>query len=146
MVTRSSQAAFRRACYDTRVARILMVDDDETLLQVMGDYLESAGHAVARCADPTQAAELAEKTAPDLAILDYEMPRLSGTQLLTELRGGGRTHALPVIFLSGVEGILYASQVAPDPRVRYLRKPASFDDLDGAIAALLGPKGRSKNA
>ena len=128
------------------MARILMVDDDELLLEVTGDYLESRGHAVERCSDPTQAAELAEKTAPDLAIVDYEMPRLSGTQLLTELRSGGRTHLLPVIFLSGVEALRYASQVPPDPLVRFLQKPAAFDDLDGAIAALLDPEGWSKNA
>lgn len=128
------------------MARILMVDDDELLLQVTGDYLESCGHVVERCGDPTRAAELAEKTAPDLAILDYEMPRLSGTHLLTELRSGGRTHSLPVIFLSGVEALRYASQVPPDPLVRFLKKPVGFDDLDGAIAALLDPEGWSKNA
>ncbi|MFI5344763.1 MAG: response regulator [Elusimicrobiota bacterium] len=128
------------------MARVLMVDDDETLLQVISDYLESRGHQVARCGDPTAAAEIAEKTAPDLAIIDYEMPRLTGTQLLTELRGGGRTHFLPVLFLSGVEPLMYASQTAPDPRVRFLRKPVDFDELDGAIAALLDPEGWSKNA
>lgn len=128
------------------MARILMVDDDELLLQVTGDYLESLGHVVARCGDPESAAELAEKTAPDLAIVDYEMPRLTGTQLLTELRSGGRTHMLPVIFLSGVEALRYASQVPPDPRVRFLQKPVDFDDLEGAISALLDPEGWSKNA
>ena len=120
-----------------------MVDDDELLLQVTGDYLESLGHSVARCDDPTQAAELAEKTAPDIAIVDYEMPRLTGTLLLTELRRGGRTHMLPVIFLSGVEGLSYASQVAPDPRVRYLRKPVNFKDLRDAISDLLDPEAGS---
>ena len=128
------------------MARILMVDDNELLLQVTGDYLESLGHTVERCDDPTAAAEIAEKTAPDLAIVDYEMPRLTGTQLLTELRNGGRTHMLPVIFLSGVEAMRYVSQVPPDPRVRFLQKPVDFEDLEGAIAALLDPDGWSKNA
>ena len=128
------------------VPRVLLIDDDETLLHVVADFLESRGHQVARCSDSSQAAELAEKTAPDLAIVDYEMPRLTGTQLLTELRGGGRTHFLPVLFLSGVEPLLYASQIAPDARVRFLRKPVDFDELEGAIAALLDPEGWSKNA
>jgi two-component system cell cycle response regulator len=123
-----------------------MVDDDETLLMVVSDYLESRGHQVARCGDATLAAELAEKTAPDIAIVDYEMPRLTGTQVLTELRGGGRTHYLPVLFLSGVEPMLYTSQTAPDPRVRFLRKPVDFEELDGAIAALLESNGGPKPA
>lgn len=128
------------------MARILLVDDDEMLLRVTADYLESRGHKVARCSDPTQAAELVEKTGPDLAILDYEMPRLKGPDLLTEMRSAGRGNSLPVIFLSAVEALLYASQVAPDPRVRFLHKPVELDDLDGAIAALLDPEGWSKNA
>lgn len=128
------------------MARILLVDDDETLLRVTADYLESKGHKVARTSDPTQAAELVEKTGPDLAILDYEMPRLKGPDLLTEMRAGGRGNHLPVIFLSAVEALLYASQVPPDPRVRFLHKPVDLEDLDGAIAALLDPEGWSKNA
>lgn len=128
------------------MARILLVDDDEILLRVTADYLESKGHKVTRCSDSTQAAELLEKIGPDLAILDYEMPRLKGPDLLTEMRSGGRGNYLPVIFLSAVEALLYASQVPPDPRVRFLRKPVDLEDLDGAIAALLDPEGWSKNA
>lgn len=128
------------------MARVLLVDDDETLLMVVADYLQSRGHEVQRCPDSTTAAELAEKTAPDIAIIDYEMPRLTGTQLLTELRAGGRTHFLPVLFLSGVGPLIYTSQVAPDPRVRFLQKPVDFDELEGAIAALLDPEGWSKNS
>ena len=128
------------------MARILLVDDDEILLQVAADYLESRGHALTRCLDSTQAVALAEQNAAELAIVDYEMPRLTGTNLLTELRTNARTMALPVIFLSGVEALRYASQVPPDPRVRFLQKPVEFDDLDGAIAALLDPNGWSANA
>ena len=128
------------------MARLLLVDDDLTLLNVISDYLESRGHQVSRCSDPTLASELAEKTAPDLAVVDYEMPGLSGTHLLTEMRGGGRTHRLPVLFLSGVEPLLYASQVAPDPLVRFLRKPVDFKELEGAITALLDPEGWAKKA
>lgn len=128
------------------MARLLLVDDDLTLLNVISDYLEHRGHQVSRCPDPTQATELAEKTAPDLAVVDYEMPGLSGTHLLTELRSGGRTHSLPVLFLSGVDPLLYASQIAPDPLVRFLRKPVDFSELEGAIAALLDPEGWSKNS
>jgi DNA-binding NtrC family response regulator len=123
------------------MAHILMVDDDELMLQVTGDYLVSLGHSAERCDDPTRALERVEKTSPDLAIVDYEMPRLTGTQLLTALRGAG--HMLPVIFLSGFEALRYTSKVPPDPRVRFLQKPVDYDDLRGAISALLDPEGWS---
>ena len=128
------------------MALVLLVDDDELLLEALAAYLESRGHKVTRCCDSSNATELAEKIAPDLAIVDYEMPRLTGTQLLSEFRGGGRTHFLPVLFLSGVEPLTYTSQIAPDARVRFLQKPVDFDELDGAIASLLDPEGWSKNS
>jgi CheY-like chemotaxis protein len=121
------------------MAKILLVDDDETLLRVVADYLRAQGHQVETCAEAERAAEAAEAAAPDLAIVDYEMPRLKGTDLLTELRRRPATGALPVVFLSGVEAMQYASQVPSDPKVRFLRKPADFDQLDLALLALLGP-------
>jgi DNA-binding response OmpR family regulator len=124
------------------MARILIVDDDPVLLKVAGDYLKSRGHDVARCEDPNLAPELAEKLRPDLAILDYQMPGLTGAHLLTELRR--RVPEVPVLFLSGVDAMHYASQIPPDPRVRFLRKPADFSELEGAISALLDPDGWSQ--
>jgi DNA-binding response OmpR family regulator len=126
------------------MARILIVDDDLVLLKVTADYLKSRGHEVSRCEDATKAPELTASFAPDLAILDYQMPGMNGAHLLTELRA--RAHDLPVLFLSGVHALNYASQIPPDPRVRFLTKPADLDELDGAIAALLDPKGWSQNS
>ncbi len=130
----------RGSGYDRRMAKILLVDDDETLLRVVADYLRSRGHRVETCADPEAAAARAEALGADLAIVDYEMPRLKGTDLLTELRRRPATGGLPVAFLSGAEALLLAAQVPPDPKVRFLKKPADFDELDRAVLALLGPE------
>jgi len=125
------------------MAKVLMVDDDMLLLQVTCDFLESRGHSVVRCGDPTEAMSLAEASVPEIAIIDYEMPRLNGTQLLALLRQTESTRALPVIFLSGVDALRFAAQVPPDPRARFLHKPVDFGILDAAIAELLSPDGWS---
>ena len=125
------------------MARILLVDDDENILHAIGAFLEKNGHSVQLCSDPTTAVGLAEKMAADLAIIDYEMPRLTGTQLLALLRAGKITSSLPVLFLSGTQPLNYIFEVRPDSRVRFLSKPVNFDEFKGAIAALLNPEGGS---
>lgn len=114
-----------------------MVDDDENLLQVTGDYLESRGHAITRCNDPMLAVETAKTLLPDLAIVDYEMPGLSGTHLVTALHQEPALSELPIIFLSGIDALTYASQVRPDPRIRFLHKPVKMKELDEMIADIL---------
>lgn len=119
------------------MARILVVDDDKNLLRVTADYLKSRGHKVATCDQPEREGAAAEADEPQLLILDYQMPGVSGPQVLTELRRDAARADVPVIFLSGLEAMDYASQVPPDPKIRFLRKPADFESLDALIAELL---------
>ncbi len=132
--------------YDTRMARILLVDDDEPFTEVLGDFLSRRGHAVSACCDPQEASALADSAAPELAILDFDMPKLNGHELMEKLRGREAFVEMPVVFLSGVEALRFAVDVPPDPRVRFLRKPVDLGELEGAIKALLDPEGWSKNA
>ena len=128
------------------MARILLVDDDEPFLEVLGQFLSGRGHAVTSCADPVEAPALADRDAPDLAILDFDMPRLNGQELLAKLRDHDAFVEMPVVFLSGLETLRFAVEVPPDPKVRFLRKPVDLSELEGAIKALLDPEGWSKNS
>jgi len=127
--------------YDSRVAKLLVVDDEAAFLQVLVDHLKRLGHEVAACSDPREAAALAESSGPELAILDYAMPALKGPELLSRLRG--RNPKLAAIFLSAVPPLRYSSEVPPDPLVRFLSKPVLLDVLDEAIKSLLDPEGWS---
>ena len=127
------------------VARILLVDSDETFLEILGDFLSGRGHTVSCCADPGEAPALADREAPELIITDYEMPRLNGSELVARLRNAAKFHDLPVLFLSGVDALHYAPNMPPDRRVRFLRKPVDLSELEGAIKALLDPEGWSKS-
>lgn len=125
------------------MARILVVDDDPLQRQIVCGLLAAAGHEASDCGDSTKAIALLETVKPDLAIFDYDMPGLTGTELLSQLRardGGGR---LPVIFLSGTDAIRFSAQVAPSPHTRFLQKPVDGKVLAKAIADLLDPEGWS---
>jgi len=128
------------------MARILLVDDDEPFLDVLGDFLSGRGHEVSRCCDPLDATALAEQAVPELAILDFDMPKLNGHELLSKLRDHDEFVEMPVVFLSGLETLRFAVEVPPDPKVRFLKKPVDLGELEGAIKALLDPEGWSKNA
>ena len=79
----------------------------------LGEPEAKAGHRVLGYTDPERAAQAAERTAVDAAILDIMMPGRSGYDLLGALRSDPRTQLLPVLFLSSLDS-------APE-RVRGLR-------------------------
>ncbi|EMA26427.1 response regulator transcription factor [Haloarcula argentinensis] len=82
---------------------ILIVDDDETLRQLLTHRLESAGYTVRVCEDGQAAADLLDtEYEPALAICDVMMPRLDGTRLVRMIRGGELAvrSDLPIVMLT----------------------------------------------
>jgi len=121
------------------MARILLVDDDEAFLEILVEALTKRGHAVVPCSDPLAAPSAADQAPPQIAVLDFDMPRLNGHELLVELRRRKNLARLPAIFLSGIDSMRVAAVVPPDRRVMLLRKPVDMDVLEGAIRDLLDP-------
>lgn len=84
------------------MARILVVDDDRTLLKLVQWRLERAGHEVISLASPQNALELVlAGKVPDAVVLDVSMPEISGVEVLQTLRLGFGLNDLPAVFLSG---------------------------------------------
>ena len=79
------------------MSRILVVDDDRTVSDVVARYLERDGHEVAVVADGLAALDEATSSPPDLVILDLMLPGLSGLEVFRRLREVG---PLPVIMLT----------------------------------------------
>jgi two-component system sensor histidine kinase RpfC len=86
---------------NARKLRILVADDNPTNREVLGKILERGGHAVVQVTDGDQVLDAVEREAPDVIILDRNMPGMSGTEALQALRlmTGGQER-LPVIMLS----------------------------------------------
>lgn len=80
------------------MSRVLVVDDDATVREVVTGYLSRAGLEVCEAGDGPTALELARRTAPDLVVLDIMLPGLDGLEVLRRLRGDHGS--LPVVLLS----------------------------------------------
>ncbi|MEM7025400.1 MAG: phosphate regulon transcriptional regulator PhoB [Pseudomonadota bacterium] len=116
---------------------VLVVEDETALQQVLAYNLERAGFAVEQAFDADEAMTLIAERTPDLVILDWMLPYMSGLELCRQLRRRANTANLPVIMLT-------ARTEEPD-RLRgldtgaddYITKPFSIDELVARIRAVL---------
>ncbi|WP_413230067.1 response regulator transcription factor [Kitasatospora herbaricolor] len=81
-------------------SRILVVDDDPTVAEVVTGYLLRAGYRVDRAADGHEALARAAATRPDLVVLDLMLPGLDGLEVCRRLRAGEGGDRLPVVMLT----------------------------------------------
>lgn len=102
--------------------RVLVAEDNSTNQLIIRQLLESAGHRVVLASDGDEALDLYEAESPDLAILDFNMPERSGTEVASAIRVMEPTGArLPIIILS--------ASVTPEARER--AKQAGADEFVG---------------
>jgi CheY-like chemotaxis protein len=82
-------------------SRILVADDDPDLRDIVTEALEANGFTVFAAADGQEALDVLSAQDVDLAVLDLQMPRRSGQDVISEVRNGGRQPDLPVVVLTG---------------------------------------------
>jgi len=80
--------------------RVLAVDDDPVMLVAIDAALDGAGLDVRTCVDPTRFWAVLEEHQPDLLVLDFDMPGITGPELCRSLRNDERWEGLPVLFLA----------------------------------------------
>jgi len=81
-------------------ATVLLVEDEDTLRRVMRDLLEQEGYAVCEARDGAEALEQVDRFAPDVVLLDLNLPNVDGYTVLAQLRSRPATRNLPVLVLS----------------------------------------------
>jgi two-component system KDP operon response regulator KdpE len=116
------------------MARILVVDDDLSLRELLTDYLGRLGHEVDGAPDGQAALAVIGEAQPDILLLDVTMPGLDGWQTLTRIRA---VSSVPVIMLTarGDESeVLRGFAGGADD---YVTKPFSFAQLGARIKAIL---------
>ncbi len=114
-------------------SRILVVDDDPAIREIIRMYLEREGHTVRTASNTNEALKaLRNDSLPDLMLLDIMMPGDTGWQFLGELEKDPKLSQLPVIAISGLErpeGGEYDSKMLYD----YLVKPFSMAELSRVV-------------
>ena len=114
-------------------ATILVIDDDESIRDLLRMHLSAAGYEVHIAEDAIAAGYLVLRSPPDLIISDVNMPHLDGFELVMAMRGDAAYHGIPVIFLtSAAEGEHRGKELGA---VAYVEKPVRADKLLAVVAA-----------
>lgn len=127
----------RRAPRSTKPSRLLVVEDDAHVRQLLVRSLERAGHELVVAESSEQAVELWNSTDPRPAALvtDVIMPGLPGSTLATTLRQDAPD--LPVLFVSGYASDRVGQDVLADPNTAFVQKPFDLHELIARLDALL---------
>lgn len=94
---------------------VLVVDDEPVIRSLIAAGLSGSDCRVEGVADGESALERARQSQPDLILLDVGLPGINGREVLRRLKADGRTAAIPVLYLTGLE-------------------PAATDDVEGVIS------------
>jgi CheY-like chemotaxis protein len=112
--------------------KVLIADDDRLVRTMVSDLLADLGHTVVAASNGAEAVDVAAREAPDVVILDFLMPKLSGLDALRALRARGV--AAPAVLLTAIsERSLRAQEGADAVEVR-LEKPVTRRSLERALA------------
>lgn len=117
--------------------RMLVVDDQRGIIALLTALFEPMGYEVLVATDGVLGLSLAQEHQPDVIILDWVLPRLSGRDVLAALKADPATAATPVIVLTGLFSDVEAEVVAEE-RVSYLAKPFDLDALISLVAKKTG--------
>ena len=120
--------------------RILLVDDEPDLVQMISLRLKSVGYEVVTACDGQEALEQVKQTKPDLLILDLMLPKLDGYKVCRLLKFDERTKGLPILIFTAraqEQDIKLASECGADA---YLTKPFEAKVLLGKLQELLAAR------
>lgn len=123
-------------------ARILLVEDEPAVAALLRYNLEQAGFRITACADGADALDHAREEPPDLILLDWMLPRLSGIEVCRRLRNAAATRDVPIIMLTArgeeADTVRGLDAGADD----YVTKPFSPAELIARVHARLRREGR----
>jgi two-component system phosphate regulon response regulator PhoB len=119
------------------VKRLLIVEDDKDIVELVRYNLEKEGYQVAASGDGLSALALIKKSAPDLVILDLMLPKLPGLEVCREIRRDQTLNRLPILMLTArgdeADRVVGLEMGADD----YVTKPFSPRELVARVKALL---------
>ena len=116
---------------------ILIADDEPNQLELLDFNLKSAGFSIIKASNGLEALELIENHSPDLIILDWMMPKMSGIDVCRTLRSRSETKQIPIIILSARSEDSDKSLGLDTGADDYISKPFSPKELVSRVKALL---------
>lgn len=119
------------------MARVLVIDDDPHLLQMLGLMLERADHEPILANSGERGLEIAAKSPPDLAIVDVMMPGMSGHEVCIKLRAHPATVDMPILILTARAQSVDRAVALESGASDFMSKPVSPNELEAKMDELL---------
>lgn len=120
--------------------RVLVVDDEIHIVHVVAIKLRNNGYEVITADNGAEALEVAQQESPDIIVTDYQMPVMTGLELVKELRENETTKDIPVILLTARSFAVSKEQQEELQISTCLSKPFSPRELLGYIEDILHQK------
>jgi DNA-binding response OmpR family regulator len=120
------------------MATILVVEDELDVQKVVAKRLSSRGFTVHCASDGYQAVQKAHKVAPDLIVLDLQLPAGDGLSVLRKLRISEDTKKMHIVVLTGMTNEMFKQSVLTEGVDAYLQKPYDSQVLLDTIDKILG--------
>jgi chemosensory pili system protein ChpA (sensor histidine kinase/response regulator) len=120
---------------------IVVADDSISVRKFVGRMLEKNGYRVKLASDGMEAAELIAQHGCHLVITDLEMPRMTGYELMVQLRQSPTTRRIPVMVVTSRAGAKHRDRAMKDGAAAFLTKPVQEDQLLAAVEQLIGVEG-----
>jgi chemosensory pili system protein ChpA (sensor histidine kinase/response regulator) len=117
---------------------IVVADDSISVRKFVGRMLEKNGYRVKLAADGLEAAELVAQHGCHLVITDLEMPRMTGYELMVQLRQSPTTRRIPVMVVTSRAGAKHRDRAIKEGATAFLTKPVQEDQLLAAVEQLIG--------
>ena len=117
---------------------IVVADDSISVRKFVGRMLEKNGYRVKLAADGLEAAELVSQHGCHLVITDLEMPRMTGYELMVQLRQSPSTRRIPVMVVTSRAGAKHRDRAMKEGASTFLTKPVQEDQLIAAVERLIG--------
>jgi two-component system alkaline phosphatase synthesis response regulator PhoP len=119
------------------MAKILVAEDEPDIRELLSFTLKYGGFDVVTAANGLEAVEQAEKSKPDMILLDVRMPRMTGYEACKVLKGKPETKDIPIVFLSAKGQEAEVERGIEVGAIDYILKPFAPDTLISQIKKLL---------
>jgi len=118
--------------------KIMLVEDDEPILEMMDILLHRIGYEPILVPDVTEALERVRRDPPSLILLDIMMTPMNGWEFLEKLRSEYNIRELPVLLFTAAPSVEEKIALLNDPYLGVLQKPVSIPELRAGIERFLG--------
>jgi len=120
------------------IKTVLIIDDDPYNRELEKALFERAGHNVLTAEDAEKGIAIAEDEKPDLIVLDYQLPRISGLQALDSLKHNHKTRGIPCVFVTASATDDQIEKLKSSDACGYVTKPVNTKTFVEQVMQLAG--------